>query len=421
MVLVAPNAVFGGIGKIDKREYVDWNTEPYNNIVAICSGTGCGTGEFINHKHILTNKHVAECCGINGQNECVVSTSDGEKVFAKVVATGNGLKDCKYNHKRHINSGLDWSIIEVLDRDFIKKRKDNNQKGWELQPLLVSNIFLKRAGFGGLKVLNDDDIKNIKQAYVEFLINDKDQDSDEASHHVDLFGAELGQYGSIYDYYKKGEYKGFIDAFKKNTGKDFIEEYLDDFWNIKAIFNCNIIENRGSRISHTCDGWNGDSGSAILDYNNKIVGLHNSGFADIGSQFAPGTNFAVPVSGIVTAISNLNVDDDSEVSPEPIIKPPFLPVDPSEPSLRDIGESCLIGDLPPHAIEGKYIKSGGKKSECNNGGHCSCAATVCESGYYLVVNAKGWSQGWCYTRRCPSGQHLNIINKTKTDTKCVDD
>ena len=103
--------------------------------------------------------------------------------------------------------------------------------------------------------------------------------------------------------------------------------------------------------------------------------------------------------------------------PEPAPTPGPTPT----PNERDIGGECLKSDLPPHSVAGHYIKSGLKKYDCKNGKVCSCAATECESGYYLVVNSNGWSQGWCYTRRCPTGKHLNIIDDVKTDTKCVDD
>ncbi|MDW2994864.1 MAG: hypothetical protein R8N24_02460 [Alphaproteobacteria bacterium] len=57
------------------------------------------------------------------------------------------------------------------------------------------------------------------------------------------------------------------------------------------------------------------------------------------------------------------------------------------------GKPCLPDDLAKnaHATAGRYI--------CKNKttDTISCAATECESGYYLQKNAKGESQGWCNT------------------------
>lgn len=57
------------------------------------------------------------------------------------------------------------------------------------------------------------------------------------------------------------------------------------------------------------------------------------------------------------------------------------------------GKPCLPDDLAKnaHATAGRYI--------CKNKttDTISCAATECESGYYLQKNAKGESMGWCNT------------------------
>lgn len=78
-----------------------------------------------------------------------------------------------------------------------------------------------------------------------------------------------------------------------------------------------------------------------------------------------------------------------------------------------IGTDCNDADLPQYATTGTYI---------DNGVAVVCAATACQSGTYLVVNASGVSQGWCvastYCNNKPN-THLNIIDETKTDLQCV--
>ena len=57
--------------------------------------------------------------------------------------------------------------------------------------------------------------------------------------------------------------------------------------------------------------------------------------------------------------------------------------------------------------------------EMENG--IKCVASTCKSGFYLVVNANGESQGWCTaTISCPENQEMKIIDGTKTDRSCVD-
>lgn len=433
LMSVIPSVVFG-IGTIDKRQYVNWNTYPYNVYVRICSYSGCGTGEFITPRHILTNKHVAECCGINGASECSVSISDGTKKYAKVVETGGGLSDCKFVRDKHSNTGKDWSIIEILDTNFYHTY-------FTITSTITGNGF-SRAGFGGLKVLTNDDVKNIKIAYEKWLkkvfpynfMNRKE---------VASLGANL-EYGnySIYDgmvsdgYKSTVTYQTFLDEFKRLTGKDFYANYLHDSSRLKFISPCGIKKVTSQSITHTCDGWHGDSGSAILS-GSQIVGLDNRGFSYVSATEKAGdTNFGVPVtSEMQNAIKRVK-EKQNKIEPEPNPKPKPKPKpkpDPKPepkpnpkpspnpgPDERDIGLPCLESDLPPHATEGHYIKSGLKKYDCKNGS-CSCAATQCEKGYFLVVNKSGNSQGWCYTRSCPVGYHLNIIDGYKTDTKCVVD
>ena len=81
---------------------------------------------------------------------------------------------------------------------------------------------------------------------------------------------------------------------------------------------------------------------------------------------------------------------------------------------KSVGSDCVIADLPQYATSGTYI---------DNGVDVVCAATECKSGTYLVLNSSGVSQGWCVasTYCTNDGEHLNIIDGTKTDLQCVAD
>ena len=51
-----------------------WNTSPYNSIVHVLPAYG--SGEFISPKHIVTNAHVGQECGMDCYKNCEIHTSD---------------------------------------------------------------------------------------------------------------------------------------------------------------------------------------------------------------------------------------------------------------------------------------------------------------------------------------------------------
>ena len=82
--------------------------------------------------------------------------------------------------------------------------------------------------------------------------------------------------------------------------------------------------------------------------------------------------------------------------------------------LPGVGDKCTTADLNErNATAGIYI---------NNGNGVSCMATDCRDNFYLVYQ-NGESQGWCVasTYCTNDGEHLNIIDGTKTDLQCVSD
>ena len=130
--IVFINNVYAGInGSADKRivigwvnerpDYIDsttqnlWNTSPYNSIVRIERDNSYGTGEFISPRHILTNAHVAEKCGVDGKKTCDVYTSSGKIISAKAILWG--IESVYLNGKNiwEENENKDWMILEVID------------------------------------------------------------------------------------------------------------------------------------------------------------------------------------------------------------------------------------------------------------------------------------------------------------------
>lgn len=418
-----PSIVFAGIsGTADKREVVgwiynrpdyvsssqpnNWNTTPYNRIVQIVNPfRESGTGEFIAPQYVLTNIHVAECCGLcEGRKNCTVITADGSFLDAKVVAHGKE----EYNEENIEN--YDWAILEV--QDYCSKNYFSMAETSTAQ----KNVW--QAGFGALRILSSKDIANIRASYKEWL---------KVVHPYNIFfgrerdfakGVDLA-YGNYYINAENGQeqFKTFLDEYKRLSGKDFIEDCMHDATTLKTDKNCEIGQIQNNAVHHNCNTWCGDSGSSLQNSSNQIVGLHRGG----GKYITGRTKFINNGPSMQAIFKNPEVKE--------LLKTPckdyYTPAPEEEdsttlPESRYIGGTCLKDDLPSHALAGHYIISGKKKYDCMNGKTCSCAATQCEPGYYLVVNANGSSQGWCYKRNCQEGKHLNIIDNYKTDTRCVE-
>ncbi len=294
---VAPSVVFGDVGTIDKRKYVDWNTAPYNKFVRICTSAGCGTGEFISASHILTSKKTAACCGV-GASDCNVYVSDGTVQPAQVVITGGGLKNCAYDDNKHLNTGQDWAILALQDKTYVKQRVKQGVTGLKHTNTTQAQSGLQRAGFSELKVLNNEDIKNIKAAYVKWLKIVYPYDFIERNK-VAGQGAnlELGKY-DIYSSTGKLQYNTFLEEFKKLTGKDFLREYLTDGNKLKAIQGCTITNSDTRMFRHTCSAWRGDSGSALINSRNEIVGIATESNHIIGDEHPDWNNIGVAMNRV---------------------------------------------------------------------------------------------------------------------------
>ncbi len=497
-----------------------WNTSPYNSIVFIRNKSGWGgSGEFISPRHVLTNTHVAEKCGVNGKPNCEIYTSDNKKIPARAVLWGI---DSVYGgdnwDKWRANENKDWTVLEVAD-NYCRK---------EYRAVGDSSLTMKglwHAGFGGLRVLTQSDISAIRSAYIAYL---------------NAGGKNKYSFGGMTireaDPNFTTEYKVFFNEFSRITGKDFDKDYLNDMWTLKLIQNCEFSGSKNELpgvVRHTCDSWGGDSGSNIKTMSgNRVAGLNSGGWSNITSTSkddATGTGilssafWGASISYLVKKAEqdckDWKPDDQKPVKPEPIqpqpdkkncdltcenvtiyvggrsgcyrfaendmkcksatgknmrsdghttdgaykytcvdydkspacggqtpinpepikpepIKPEPIkpePINPEpikpepikpepvnpEPTERKVGGQCLESDLSAHAIAGHYIGNGSNKLTCESG-PCSCAATECESGYYLAANAKGWSMGWCRSGTCPRGKHANIVNGNRM-TVCVDD
>ena len=453
--------VIGWIG--DQPDYVSnfpsvryiWNSSPYSSIVQVRSGTTRGTGEFISPRHVLTNAHVAQECGIGGKNDCKIYTSNNQELSAREVFYGvklTGVNGEFDSAKWYKNRGNDWAVLEIVG-DYCHKEYRTPQKA----NATTDNLW--RAGFGGLRVLDASDISAIRSAYKTYL---------RSGGKPDARGMAFGDSGSVFS----TKFQKFFDEFKKNTGKDFIADYNQDSNTLKIIRDCKFTGldktsyNSRNVVKHSCDAWAGDSGSGIKDAStNDLVGLDYAGTSYITTTkqdisldqailahtiYSPEIQEAIKQS-MTSCTTNKPIKGTKPIEPKPIeqeppvwatpkepvvpaqnpvppVQEPTKPTEPEpvkptlEPKERELWGQCLASDLAqkPHAMAGRYIPHGLNDLECKGGKKCACAATACEEGWYLAASAKGTSNGYCRSGKCPKGKHPNIINGNLM-TGCVKD
>ena len=294
--------VMANIGETDSRSYVNWSDYPY--VARVCYNDICGTGYFISTIHILTSQSITGCCGVDGNEKCKVFSYEAPNgLNADVVATGNNGEACT-------DSDRDWVLLEVVFDDKTEKLKYVNSKISRgltgLKPNVEGGNYmgLHRLGFGDLSVLTADDVSAIKKAYSKWLrkvypnniiARDKAEQKGVNLAYQDTYTNIYNEHKDInYNIYNNrpvNEYKTFLDTFQQETGKDFINDYMSDSNRLKIAKDCLIVPNNNKNFSHSCDGWYGDEGSAILTPNNTIVGIADIFNEKIGTNTPNGGFF----------------------------------------------------------------------------------------------------------------------------------
>ena len=394
-----------------------WHDWPYNLIVRICSSGGCGTGTFVSPAHILTNKHVAECCGVGETTECVVYVQHNEtpynhddiEVSAATVIAGGGTaahveKHCKFKNADLYN-GNDWAIIELTSpsaastiNNYFQKVSGHNTNyahwyeplNWRENGRSMSISF--RAGFSALRVLSDQDITNIKAAYTKGLSYEAAKKIWNGEESIYLWQSpyRIDDVNNADEATRQGAlniFGAFLNEYEKIAGKNFLDDCLSDN-GLKIIENCTVRpynwqdEESGFWYrydKHTCTSWGGDSGSALIKYQEQpeIISIYNAGHHPIpGSKIADShLDTSVPIDQIFTeeVQALLNVARNKKV-----------------------GDPCETFHLTQrNATAGVYIAGGSDRMPCLGPRACSCAATKCIDGFVMAKDARGYDMGYC--------------------------
>ena len=368
-----------------KHDTIRWDQDKYNQVVKVQRDGGSGTGTFISPKHVLTNKHVAECCGVPGtgmaQSNCTITLHDGTTMLANVVLTGGSTMDnvaqhCTFNANAHLANGTDWSVLELITPRDIAAHGNNYIR--YANETIAGNVAF-RAGFGALRILSNQDIAHIKTAYTRAF-------GDDLSGGVNLY--RDNQY--IHNANQRSYYTNLMNEYQNITRKNFLIDLFTDENNLKIIDDCAITQLYDVHFNHNCDSWAGDSGSALV-HQSKIVGLSNSGDGVIFH-----THEGEPKDTQQSGIRNKHVfgeltqqlinDAINEATSQSTTHTPTTTV-------PNLGDQCSAPDLANvYAKTGYYVQNDLLEYSdddsgnilCANNINCRCFATTCVNGYTLM-------------------------------------
>ena len=154
LLLFIPTFCFADwVGSVDGRRYVTDEEKasfPYNSIVRIGTKTGFSTGTIISPNIVLTCKHCVESAGKNGNVNLYMPNGS--------VKTGTVWY---YSNEDRISN--DYAL--VIFRQF-----DSNQF-LKVTDVAVPDNNAMRVGYDALKILNSDEIRVVKQSFVNTLKN----------------------------------------------------------------------------------------------------------------------------------------------------------------------------------------------------------------------------------------------------------
>lgn len=270
--------------KVDRRCYVtdeQKQQKPYNAVVSFLDQDGgrmsC-TGTIVKRDDgyfLHTAKHCTDS-DYDHQSDKVlrIKLQDGRTFDTLLVNQGN--YDLEYSQNRF----GDWTKYKI------PVNKDDNTL-----PFVQTNSFEEGkahiVGYGKLKIMSDNEIRGLKDNYIEFLKKYGES-------------AEKNNDGTI----KQNEKNGFTKDggvagynFDKFMRTYMFSEYLD--WNLKVSY-CEI----SNGFVNGCQGWGGNSGGPIFDDNGNIMGIVTTGNYQVGGAGHGGMSLFLSVDSDKKAMLN---------------------------------------------------------------------------------------------------------------------
>ena len=307
---------------IDKRCYVtpeQKKTFPYETVVALIEDgyvycTGTIISESDGKKRVYTAKHCTDVNEDNVVDKTITIKTQGGDTY-DVTNTGIKPTDAygNYNIAEDTLFSGDWAKYDLPSNapddlpsttftkrhsgtlglyEAIKEKSSVPEKRF----WTIFNYDAQVVGYGALKIMSDDEIKDFKDEYIEFLVaavKKKYKDS----------GVSPDNMKKIIDYYITHEiYTGF-DGEGVNAAHPMVKEFIGTMsrndYNYKALFKDNNLKTSFCQLNvkgykQGCQSWGGNSGGPIFDKDGKLMGIHTRGYRIIGGKRHAGRDYNNP-------------------------------------------------------------------------------------------------------------------------------
>lgn len=338
-------ALYAIMGENDSREYVtqeDWATSPYNNIVrleiykpnnrvAVC------TAQYVDSDLILTAYHCISSVVHKPQIELdiITATDTFTEQRANIVKKGK-WKDGE--SQSFAVTAQDWALLRLPQGS--PAIKENGH--FDITNNVKKGATAENWGFGGLRVIRDDELEKIKQ----IVIAETGKVCKDEQGNLVTYQAFLASNKKVNEaQYLTGCLGGALTEINKQLDKPLTDP--EETTRLKKSV-CKIVDIRDSALKTDCDLYMGNSGGPLFD-GNKLLGVASTvtfGFTDAReSRFAGADSWRKAVQAELKA-------GDTKTQKVPENKPKVEPAQPEadtdieelEKELETVNDS-LVGQI----------------------------------------------------------------------------
>ena len=301
---------------VERRCYVTdatWQRAPYKYILKMryksdglvfCTANMV-SGQIVTAKHCVEDKDISDIEFI---------AFNGRKITIKYSGYESFFPFGAYNEFPDIV----FLTPSANDEDFIKNNSINVLVDADS---ITNNSSFVTAGFGGLKILSDKEIKLFQQAYAKYL-EDTGRKQKKYDDILEQPVVDDGKTANLTMLLSKNFYKE-IDKYLKMYGLDTAEEMFRESQNMKASICVSFDPIDSSMVYGRCKVWHGNSGGGVYRVSN-VLNKDNM----VSANLCGGT--LCGFLGVVTdGLSFVSVDPDRHLSPmvgiEPVLEIKYKP------------------------------------------------------------------------------------------------
>lgn len=298
---------------IDKRQYVDWNSYPYNQIVAFQHELPSGyvqdcTAQYVAKDIILTARHcITKQLGHDNWTE------KNKQEYRIYLPNKTFTKDLVLEQYGHDTYNNDWALLRITNPEFYSETPLSLDSATH-----IGNV--TSAGFGYMRILNDDEIQEIRDHLNNHCTNINNQycTSGCTSNCINSL-IQLDDTNTDYT------------IRYRNGNKTYITRNIIN--HLKAHPNCQITNTASGITTHlagetssrtpkydsTCRIVSNDSGGLYINSSNKIQAVISSSVGDILTSDNAYHNFPQPIESDLYSAYTAMLNSSASVNQTPAI------------------------------------------------------------------------------------------------------